>query len=111
MSALTVSRALCLLVDRWAPRGPTATLYWEPKGEVYRVLSAVKFGDPLKLPDPFDVTIDTSEFPVDRPSPQHRRHHHQHRHRQYRRQQDRLSGQDLADLVAARVREQVLGRR
>lgn len=54
-----------LLIDRWAPGGPTATLYGEPKGDVYRVLSAVKFGDPIKLPAPFDVTIDTGEFPVD----------------------------------------------
>ncbi|MFG3100451.1 Uma2 family endonuclease [Streptomyces sp. NPDC048182] len=53
-----------LLVDRWAPGGPTVTLYGEPQGEVYRVLSAVKFGDPLTLPKPFDVTLDTSEFPV-----------------------------------------------
>lgn len=56
---------LCLLSDRWAPGGPTVTLYGEPKDDVYRVLSAVKFGDPLKLPAPFDVTIDTGEFPVD----------------------------------------------
>ncbi|MFF2199271.1 Uma2 family endonuclease [Streptomyces sp. NPDC058145] len=56
---------LYLLVDRWAPGGPTATLYGEPKGEVYRVLQAVKFGDPIKLPEPFDITLDTGEFPVD----------------------------------------------
>ncbi|MDQ1048135.1 Uma2 family endonuclease [Streptomyces sp. V4I2] len=56
---------LYLLVDRWAPGGPTTTLYGEPNGDVYRVLSAVKFGDPIKVPEPFDVMIDTSEFPVD----------------------------------------------
>ncbi|MEU9380610.1 Uma2 family endonuclease [Streptomyces sp. NPDC048279] len=56
---------LYLLVDPWAPGGPTATLYGEPKGDVYRVLSAVKFGDPVKLPEPFGLTIDTAEFPVD----------------------------------------------
>ncbi|MEU9476310.1 Uma2 family endonuclease [Streptomyces sp. NPDC048191] len=61
----TAGIPLYLLIDRWAPGGPTATLYGEPKGDVYRVLSAVKFGDPIKLPAPFDVTIDTSEFPVD----------------------------------------------
>lgn len=27
------------------------------------MLSAAKFGDPLRLPAPFDLTIDTSEFP------------------------------------------------
>ncbi|GAA4998396.1 MULTISPECIES: Uma2 family endonuclease [Streptomyces] len=59
----TAGIPLYLLVDRWAPGGPTATLYGEPKGDVYRVLSAAKFGDPLKLPAPFDLTIDTGEFP------------------------------------------------
>ncbi|OIJ91207.1 Uma2 family endonuclease [Streptomyces colonosanans] len=54
-----------LLVDRWATGGPTATLYGEPNGDVYRVLSAVKFGDTIKLPAPFDLVIDTGEFPVD----------------------------------------------
>lgn len=62
MSALTVSQDPD---HRWAPGGPTATLYGEPKGEVYRVLGAVKFGDPIKLPEPFGITIDTGEFPVD----------------------------------------------
>ncbi|MGW2489606.1 Uma2 family endonuclease [Streptomyces sp. NPDC001606] len=61
----TTGIPLYVLVDRWAPGGPTATLYGEPKGEVYRVLSAVKFGDPITLPAPFDLTIDTGEFPVD----------------------------------------------
>jgi Uma2 family endonuclease len=35
----TAGIPLYLLVDRWAPGGPTATLYGEPKGEAYRVLS------------------------------------------------------------------------
>ncbi|MFB7246768.1 restriction endonuclease [Streptomyces populi] len=54
-----------LLVDRWAPGGPTMTLFGEPKGDVYRLLSAVKFGESLKLPAPFDLVIDTAEFPED----------------------------------------------
>ncbi|MFF9123462.1 Uma2 family endonuclease [Streptomyces sp. NPDC014889] len=54
-----------LLVDRWGPDGPTATLYGEPKGDVYRPLSSVKFGEALKLPSPFDLVIDTTDFPVD----------------------------------------------
>ncbi|MGY0492183.1 Uma2 family endonuclease [Streptomyces sp. WG-D5] len=53
-----------LLVDRWATEGPTTTLYGEPKKDVYRPLSVVKFGDPLHLPAPFDLTIDTGEFPT-----------------------------------------------
>ncbi|MFF9452669.1 Uma2 family endonuclease [Streptomyces flaveolus] len=59
----TAGIPLCLLVDRWAPSGPAATLYGEPKGDAYRVLSTAKFGDPLTLPAPFDLTIDTGEFP------------------------------------------------
>lgn len=54
---------LYLLVDRWAPDGPTATLYGEPKGDVHRPLSTAKFGEPIKLPAPFDLVIDTGEFP------------------------------------------------
>ncbi|MGW2615523.1 Uma2 family endonuclease [Streptomyces sp. NPDC001500] len=54
-----------LLVDRWAPEGPSATLYGEPKGDVYRLLSTAKFGEPLKLPAPFDVVLDTGEFPAE----------------------------------------------
>ncbi|MGW3458202.1 Uma2 family endonuclease [Streptomyces olivaceoviridis] len=60
----TAGIPLYLLVDRWAPGGPTATLYGEPKGDVYRVLKAVKFGDLIELSEPFGLTIDTSEFPV-----------------------------------------------
>ncbi|GAB2867759.1 Uma2 family endonuclease [Streptomyces deserti] len=59
----TAGIPLYLLVDRWAPDGPTTTLYGEPKGDVYRPLSTAKFGEPIKLPDPFDLVIDTSEFP------------------------------------------------
>lgn len=61
----TAGIPLYLLVDRWAPEGPTATLYGEPKGDVYRPLSTAKFGEAIKLPAPFDLSIDTGEFPVD----------------------------------------------
>ncbi|MEU3280350.1 hypothetical protein ABZ698_25240, partial [Streptomyces antibioticus] len=53
------------LADRWSPEGPTATLFGEPQGDVYRPLVVAKFGEPLALPAPFDVTIDTAEFPAD----------------------------------------------
>ncbi|MGW7382037.1 Uma2 family endonuclease [Streptomyces sp. NPDC054794] len=56
---------LYLLVDRWAPDGPTVTLYGEPKGDVYRPLSTAKFGEAIKIPAPFDLVIDTSEFPAE----------------------------------------------
>lgn len=55
---------LYLLIDRHAPGGPTVTLYGEPKGDVYRVLRAVPFGEKIDLPAPFDLTLDTAEFPV-----------------------------------------------
>ncbi|MFE1751326.1 Uma2 family endonuclease [Streptomyces anandii] len=54
-----------LLVDSWAPDRPTVTLYGEPKGDVYRPLVTAKFGEPVKIPAPFNVVIETSEFPVD----------------------------------------------
>ncbi|MFD8644852.1 Uma2 family endonuclease [Streptomyces zaomyceticus] len=60
----TAGVPLYLLVDRWAPGGPTVTLFGEPKSAVYRVLRAVPFGEPLHLPTPFDLTLDTAEFPV-----------------------------------------------
>jgi Uma2 family endonuclease len=53
---------LYLLIDRWA--GPTVTLYGEPQGDVYRILQAGKFGDQIVLPEPFDLKLDTSVFPV-----------------------------------------------
>lgn len=55
---------LYLLVDPVAPDGPTITLYGEPHGDVYRVLREGKFGDQIELPEPFDLSLDTSEFPV-----------------------------------------------
>jgi Uma2 family endonuclease len=55
---------LYLLIDGHAPGGPTITLYGEPKDDVYRTLRAVKFGEEIHLPDPFDLTIDTGSFPV-----------------------------------------------
>ncbi|MDH6516900.1 Uma2 family endonuclease [Streptomyces sp. SAI-135] len=54
---------LYLLVDRWAPEGPTATLYGEPQGDVYRPLAVAKFGELLTIPAPFELVIDTGEFP------------------------------------------------
>ncbi|MEW2390407.1 Uma2 family endonuclease [Streptomyces venezuelae] len=56
---------LYLLIDRWAPGGPTITLYGEPRGDVYRTLQACKFGEPITLPAPFGLDLDTSAFPCD----------------------------------------------
>jgi Uma2 family endonuclease len=54
---------LYLLVDSWAQGGPTVTLYGEPEEGVYRLLRAGKFGESILLPEPFDLELDTSEFP------------------------------------------------
>lgn len=61
----TAGIPLYLLVDRWAPDGPTVILYGEPQGDVYHPLVTAKFGEPVKLPAPFDLVIDTSEFLAD----------------------------------------------
>ncbi|OUD01123.1 hypothetical protein CA983_21890 [Streptomyces swartbergensis] len=54
---------LYLLVDGSAPGGPTVTLYGEPKDGVYRLLRAGKFGERIRLPEPFGLELDTGEFP------------------------------------------------
>ncbi|GGV78222.1 hypothetical protein GCM10010228_46230 [Streptomyces massasporeus] len=53
---------LYLLIDGWAPGGPTITLYGEPQRDVYRVLDAGKFGELITLPEPFGLDLDTGEF-------------------------------------------------
>ncbi|WP_412077024.1 Uma2 family endonuclease [Streptomyces xanthophaeus] len=55
---------LYLLIDAFAPGGPTVTLFGEPSGDVYRVLQAGKFGETFHLPEPFDLKLDTSVFPT-----------------------------------------------
>ncbi|MFG2195155.1 hypothetical protein [Streptomyces sp. NPDC048639] len=46
------------------PAGADVTLYGEPSGETSRELRKVKFGEDIRIPAPFDVTIDTSVFPI-----------------------------------------------
>ncbi|MFF6971601.1 MULTISPECIES: Uma2 family endonuclease [Streptomyces] len=53
-----------LLVDRFDPHGPTSTLYTDPLNGAYRLARRVPFGEQLQLPEPFDLKIDTSAFPV-----------------------------------------------
>ncbi|MEV8390803.1 MULTISPECIES: Uma2 family endonuclease [unclassified Streptomyces] len=55
---------LYLLLDAWHSGRPTATLYGEPEGGTYRMLQSVEYGGKVTLPPPFDLTIDTTEFPV-----------------------------------------------
>lgn len=52
-----------VLVDRWAPEGPSATLHGEP-----RVLAVARSGEELTLPAPFDLA---STPPGSRPGDPH----------------------------------------
>jgi Uma2 family endonuclease len=54
---------LYLLIDGLAPGGPRCTLHGVPETGAYRVLSSVESGEPIELPAPFDLVIDTAEFP------------------------------------------------
>ncbi|MFF8784118.1 Uma2 family endonuclease [Streptomyces sp. NPDC015125] len=53
---------LYLLIDLWSPDGPTATLHGDPDHTRYRSRRPTCLGEPLHLPEPFDMTIDTSLF-------------------------------------------------
>ncbi|MEU6391482.1 Uma2 family endonuclease [Streptomyces sp. NPDC046939] len=55
---------LYLLVDRFAPGGPTVTLYGEPRDGAYSVLAETAFGAAVELPAPFEVTISTDDWPT-----------------------------------------------
>ncbi|WP_158562855.1 Uma2 family endonuclease [Marinitenerispora sediminis] len=47
----------------------TITLFEEPHDGVYRRQMKVRIGDDLHLPEPFDVTIDTTSFAERKPGP------------------------------------------
>ena len=51
-----------LLVDR-VGRNPTATLYADPVDGEYQHVVKIPFGESLHLPAPFDVDLDTAQFP------------------------------------------------
>jgi Uma2 family endonuclease len=55
---------LYLLIDGWARGGPAVTLFGEPRKGLYMVLQAGKFGDPIRLPAPIGLDLDTSSFPT-----------------------------------------------
>lgn len=52
-----------LLIDRFDEHGPTATLFTEPENGAYKHAVRVGFGDELRLPEPFALTLDTGSFP------------------------------------------------
>ena len=45
--------------------GPVVVLHTQPKDGQYQSVVQVPYGEKLTLPPPFDVDLDTSEFPVD----------------------------------------------
>ncbi|GAA1459019.1 Uma2 family endonuclease [Nocardiopsis exhalans] len=55
-----------LLIDRWDGEFTNAGVYWfsDPGDGYFRRLTKVPFGDTLHLPEPFDLTLDTGEFPA-----------------------------------------------
>ncbi|SER38013.1 Endonuclease, Uma2 family (restriction endonuclease fold) [Streptomyces sp. yr375] len=55
---------LYLLIDGLAPEAPRITLYESPEGPAYRDSTTHAFGDPVHLPAPFTVTLDTTGFPM-----------------------------------------------
>ena len=56
---------LYLLVDRWDPDsgGGEITIFSDPENGRYTSSTKVPFGKEIHLPEPFDLTLDTGEFP------------------------------------------------
>lgn len=53
---------LYLLVDPCHPKGKRCTVYSEPKDGDYQRSVTSPFGEPVRLPAPFDLELDTSTF-------------------------------------------------
>ncbi|MFI1383246.1 hypothetical protein [Embleya sp. NPDC020886] len=51
------------VVDRWDPTGPSVTLFSEPDGGQYRRFLHVAYGKTIRIPEPFGIDLDTSDFP------------------------------------------------
>jgi Uma2 family endonuclease len=54
---------LYLLVDPHAKDGPHVTLYFTPEAGRYQNSTRVRYGEVMTLPEPFDLKIDTGQFP------------------------------------------------
>ncbi|MFJ9792716.1 Uma2 family endonuclease [Streptomyces globosus] len=52
-----------LLIDRFDGHGPTVTLFTEPRSGAYGSAARFAFGEPVKLPAPFSLTLETAAFP------------------------------------------------
>ncbi|HWC84220.1 MAG TPA: Uma2 family endonuclease [Pseudonocardiaceae bacterium] len=51
-----------LLIDRFDEAGPAVTLYSEPEGGHYQHSVRGKFGEPVELPEPLGLTLETADF-------------------------------------------------
>ncbi|MCY9786054.1 Uma2 family endonuclease [Nocardiopsis sp. EMB25] len=54
---------LYLLIDAWDGMGPSVSLHEQPSNGRYKHTSIVEFGEKIRLPEPFDLELDTSRFP------------------------------------------------
>lgn len=54
---------LYLLVDAHASDGPHVALYSKPENGIYQSMTRVPYGEVITLPEPFDLKIDTGQFP------------------------------------------------
>ena len=54
---------LYLLIDRFDKHGPAVTLFSEPTGSDYRHSERVPFGEPVLIPAPFELRLETAGFP------------------------------------------------
>lgn len=52
-----------LLIDRVRSSGPTLMLYTDPVSGEYQHVVQVPFGEPITLPDPFGLDLDTADSP------------------------------------------------
>jgi Uma2 family endonuclease len=54
---------LYLLIDRYDEDGPSVSLFSQPSDGHYQHQVRVPFGEPIVLPEPFGLALDTTEFP------------------------------------------------
>lgn len=54
---------LYLLIDPLDPHGPHVTLYSKPENGVYQSMVWAAYGEVITLPEPFELKIDTGQFP------------------------------------------------
>ncbi|MEU5851953.1 Uma2 family endonuclease [Saccharopolyspora shandongensis] len=53
---------LYLLIDRFAKDQPAVTLHSRPSNDRYWDQRRVPFGEPISIPEPFDLTLETKDF-------------------------------------------------